>query len=189
MRPVRSLGTLAAVLLVVACRDVTAPDPSPPHVVSDITIGPGVPGVTIGVVQEISSPISGEIYDPCLAEGILFEGVVHTLAATTETPQGFSHLTLVSNFQNVSGTGLSSGDPYRVISTAVKSVLSFDGFGIIPYVYTEMVLGALAGNTAILLFRRHTTINPDGTIAVDYTVEGVRCAPPEDPIVIGSVEP
>ena len=184
----RFLCAGSTLVLAAACQEISAPDRLPRPPVTFVTTGPGEPGPTGGVTQSLQSPISGEIYDPCLNEGILFEGFVHTLVTTAEAPNNISHVTLITNFEGVTGTGLASGDTYKVISTAVRSVLSFDGIGIIPFVYTEMVFGALAGNTAILSFRRHTTVTPDGNIAVDYTVEEVRCAPPGDGIVIGSGE-
>jgi hypothetical protein len=141
-------------------------------VVSAQTTGPPPPTWT----NEIRTPVSGSVFDPCIGEEIVFSGYVHTLVRFVQTPSPSQlyHITIVSNFQQVSGVGSQTGTTYQLSSSQSSTTTSSDGG---TTVSTETIPMRLALNTAVITFRRHMTITPGGNTTVSYTIESVRCSP------------
>jgi hypothetical protein len=63
----------------------------------------------------VNQPESFTIDNPCTGEPILVEGVFHHLVHVTQTQEGY-HFVIRTNTQDVTGTGLQTGDEYRFIN-------------------------------------------------------------------------
>jgi hypothetical protein len=137
-----------------------------------ITVSPGGSQTT----EVTTSPIQSEILDPCRDEEVAFSGSVHSVVTSTTTPQGLVHVVTVSNFVNVSGIGLTTGNPYRVNCVDHSSSFSSDGPITTPIVISARILCALAANTALLSMKEQVTITPGGAVAVSFQVDQITCA-------------
>ena len=82
------------------------------------------------------SDFSIVLYNDCTGETIAFDGSLHTSLTLVADSSGNIHVTSHSNWQNVKGTGHSSGDKY--VGTATASTSS-GGVSDPTTVYTEAV--------------------------------------------------
>jgi hypothetical protein len=63
----------------------------------------------------VNEPERFTIDNPCTGESILVEGVFHHLVHVTQTEDGY-HFVIRTNTEDVTGTGLQTGDEYRFIN-------------------------------------------------------------------------
>ena len=124
--------------------------------------------------NQIRTAISQTIYDACVGESIAFDGFVHTLV---KVGQDQLHLTTVSNFQGMSGVGATTGKLYQLQCAGVTNVFLSDGPITTASVFNAVNLCALAANTSVVMMHEHVTVNPDGTVTVDYSVDNNFCSP------------
>lgn len=103
----------------------------------------------------------------CAEEGVGEEvrlyGKIHELFHITSDNAGGVHVKIHSNFQGVSGIGLTSGDKYH--GTGVTQ----EGFNIksgseFTFVETFHIIGQGAGNNLVIHDKTHFTVNSDGEV-------------------------
>ena len=118
-------------------------------------------GLTAPFTQSVSADVtklnersdfSIVLYNDCTGETIAFEGSLHTSLRLVADGSGNIHVSSHSNWQNMRGIGLSSGDKY--VGSATASTSS-SGVSDPTTVYTEAVNIQLIGQGKVPDLRLH----------------------------------
>jgi hypothetical protein len=125
-------------------------------------------------VSNVDTPISFTSLSPCTSELIAFSGVEHDTLNMTFDNSGGVHVELHINFQNVSGTGLSSGTTYQLPSTLNQTYNAQPGL-VETTTFTEPLIAPGPGNNLFLHETAHITVNPDGTVTSSFDNSTVTC--------------
>ena len=119
------------------------------------------------------------IYDNrCTGEPMLIEGTFQQVTHTTLNENGH-HVASSSHISNVSGTGLQTGDEYRITGTAhtVQSSLR-NGIELSNDGTTEVVVSKDGSpNSVVLLLFKYTVDVTDGQPSMVVEVVSFRCTP------------
>ena len=112
MLAIRSFFAVAVLVAAVACGDVAPSAPVRQPGAANFSASAG------GVETNIVSPLTGfTFFVPCAAGGagelISLDGTLHILLNTTVDAQGGTHTKTHFQPQNLSGTGLTTGDRYQ----------------------------------------------------------------------------
>jgi hypothetical protein len=117
------------------------------------------------------------IDNPCTGEPILVEGVFHHLVHVTRTEEGY-HFVIRTNTQDVTGTGLQTGDEYRFINVggAVGSDV-INGVATNTDEGSFMVVTQGASPNFIIHGTLHAVVDQDFDPYVIFEVSTVGCTP------------
>jgi hypothetical protein len=108
-------------------------------------------------------------------EDVLVEGTAHEVFHVTETPSGLFRVHFHGNFQGVSGTGLTTGDTYRV--TDVANAHLHLGPGVTDtFSETYALVGPGPDNNLTIRETYHVTINANGELTVARDTFTVECS-------------
>jgi predicted small lipoprotein YifL len=129
--------------------------------------------------ESFLTPYNSKVFVSCANGGagevVKSTGTIHRVIHVTETANGF-HLTLHANPQNVSGTGLTTGDTYQTRGT-FNAHQNF-GPGATETIHeTFMLVGPGPDNNLRWTTSYHLTINANGEITI-YDVEplSIECS-------------
>jgi hypothetical protein len=125
----------------------------------------------------VNQPESFTIDNPCTGEPILVEGVFHHLVHVTQTEEGY-HFVIRTNTQDVTGTGLRTGDEYRFINVGGSvggSVIN--GVNTNTNEFSFMVVTEGASANFILRGTEVVVYDEDFDPYVIFAVSTVGCTP------------
>jgi hypothetical protein len=176
MRALRSrlagLTTCVLLLGLAGCREVSAPDP-----VSD---GPAFARATAETTLEV------EIQDfvgshPCLGELVHWTGkavfLVHETTNRGAPEEGFQHLDFITSIHLV-GTGLESGNTYRLNSTGAQPLQS-PGLEAFPFVDKlsahEVLISPGVGVIGTVTFNITIVQNANGEVTAEVVFIELEC--------------
>jgi hypothetical protein len=112
-----------------------------------------------GTVQ-ISIPVDATIFNDCTGENVHVVGVYHLIVH--QTIQGdHINLNFSENFQDVSGTGETSGDVYSTSSTLHDHITAHKGQTVSTQ--QKLVMTSITSQFTLLI-QLHITINANGTV-------------------------
>lgn len=131
----------------------------------------------VSIIEE-SIPYERTYYVPCANSGngeeVELKGTIHIVDQLVRNENNFK-LTYNINMQNVSGTGLTTGDSYRASGGGPGTLTgSFDNGQFTAY-YIEAVRIVSQNSTYIVNYKFHVTITPDGTVTSYISEENIDC--------------
>ena len=126
--------------------------------------------------ENVTVPINEVVVNPCTGEEIAFSGDAHVLLHITTDASGGTHVTSQSNYQGVSGVGLTTGDVYRLIRQSGETS-NTAGAEEITIVDDTLIVGPGPGNNYMLRVLQHLTCNSNGCSVGFVNVE-LRCDQP-----------
>jgi hypothetical protein len=112
-------------------------------------------------------PIDAIVRPPCTREAVHISGTAHILFHITRDSTDGLHIKMQTNYQGVSGTGLTTGDKYQVIGVSQNEYNSTVGS-------VETINNSLRyisqGNRDNLLIHAlfHVTVNANGTVTASF---------------------
>jgi hypothetical protein len=127
----------------------------------------------------VSAPAGGEVVfnrklplrnirlNPCSGEVVGLEGEIHFVVTETTDSSGGVHFTGHSNYQNVYGIGLDSGEDYRLVNVTNSPTVEHaveDGASVITSTTRLMVIGPGKDNNYTVTGITHLTVNNNGEI-------------------------
>lgn len=167
----RICPALLSVIMLAACGDsgqLLAPAPATPRASA---------AATQTVI--LDTPYQSKVFVPCAnggaGEAVESRGTIHRVIHITQNANGF-HLTLHANPQDVTGTGLTTGDTYQT-----RGTFNAHENDLIPGV-TETIRDAfkLVGpgpdNNYSLVTTIHLTINANGEISQESEDFSIECS-------------
>jgi hypothetical protein len=170
--PNKSIAGLTLALLAVAgCgQDTLAPQ--------KMASEPSLAAVAGGVELNSVDPISLALLVPCanggVGEMIQMDGFLHTVLNATIDNQGGVHEKYHYQPQNLSGTGLDTGDKYEgtgVTQDQVNTVVGAEE----TFVNNFRMIGAGPGNNYSVHENIHITVNANGTVTASHDNLSITC--------------
>ena len=124
-------------------------------------------------------PTSATAFVPCANGGageiVELSGTLHRVTHVTETGNGTVHIKLHENLQDVSGTGLTTGDTYRGAGSFNGEVTL--GPGQVRTIENQFLLiGPGPDNNFTVRSLRHLTVNANGEVTVQTVVTSMECS-------------
>ena len=127
------------------------------------------------VSENFSTPMNETIADDCTGEEVRVSGDVHTQYTAHETADGF-HAEAGSNYQGVSGVGVTSGRKYQLVGSD-KSVTDFRK----PFpsrstvVQTVRIISQGSAPNSHYKVHWHYTIDANGRLTAEVFKTEVEC--------------
>jgi hypothetical protein len=140
-----------------------------------------VTGAATTITDNISIPISYITYAYCPGGGageyIQLSGTLHYLTHTTFDNKGGAHIVFHSNYQGVTGVGLTTGTKYRATG---GSHYTYTTRGL-PFTTTSTsnfgLIGQGRDNKFTFHYNFHITVNANGELTATVSNFRVRCKP------------
>lgn len=161
---------LLSVVMLAACGDsgqLLAPAPSTPRAAA-----------AQAVTVSFFTPYNSTVFVPCANGGagevVKSTGTVHRVVHNTLNANGF-HITLHANPQNVTGTGLTTGDTYqtRGTFTAHQNLIP----GVTETIHeTFKLVGPGPNNNLTMTTTSRLTINANGEVVLDSDSFSIECS-------------
>lgn len=131
------------------------------------------------VTQEQRVPISGATFVPCanggLGENIEISGTLHSLMHVTTDDRGGFHVLFHTQLTGLSGTGMLSGDAYRMSALTLDHANLTNGASEMTSVARTRTVGMGSAPTLVLEFTVHFTYNANGTPTAQVVNFGADC--------------
>jgi hypothetical protein len=122
-------------------------------------------------------PLDREIIDSCAGDGegevVHVTGRLHLLGHVTLDSAGGFHLQPHFNTQGVSGTGLTTGDSYRMIHVGANNTVNGRVGSETTDVFNFRLIGQGDASNHLVHLTLHFTVNPDGSLTA-FVVNSVR---------------
>ncbi len=129
-------------------------------------------------ITNITTPYSETIFVPCAMGGagefVTLSGTLHTVFRITIDANGGFHARTLSQLQQVSGVGLTTGDKYRGTGVIQDSFTGKVG-EVFTLVTSFQVIGQGADNNFIVRHLVHLTVNANGTVTSSVNRPSVDC--------------
>jgi hypothetical protein len=147
----------------------------------------GVVGLTPALAEATTSktnitfPIDGDVFNPCTAVGeiVHISGNIHFVETEVFDASGGIHITDINSSQEISGTGLTTGDKYQVIFGGQDhefiSIVEEGANLVGTSLTTGRVIGEGPGNNFVIHENFHFTMLADGTITAFVDNITVEC--------------
>jgi len=121
-------------------------------------------------------PFTGSYFNPCTGEQVTFAGTLNVTNTMTTDASGGTHLRTHTNYQNVTGTGATSGITYRVGTVSNEVINDADGPQLNAAVIS-MVKLIEPGPTLDYFLRIVTriTINANGVTTTEVQEVSIEC--------------
>jgi hypothetical protein len=115
--------------------------------------------------------------NPCTGEPMQLEGEFQQVTHTTLSQNGY-HTVSSSHIINMTGTGLQTGDKYRITGTAHTVGASLrNGIEVSNDGATEVVISKGSSPNALVHLLFKYTVDADGQPNMVVTAETIRCTP------------
>ena len=124
-----------------------------------------------------SAPVSFTTFDSCTSENVTFTGSVQFVTTVTINKNRLA-LSLEANYQDVTGTGLTTGDTYHAPGTSHETFTSTSAMSFPAEFSFEEHVGLVSNGPApneMLATTIHLTVNADGTTTADVTDMSIEC--------------
>jgi hypothetical protein len=126
----------------------------------------------------ITNPYSETIFVPCAVGGagefVTLSGTLHGVFRITIDANGGFHARNLSQLQQVSGVGLTTGDRYRGTGVIQDSFHGTVG-EVFTLVTSFQVIGQGADNNFVVHHLVHLTVNANGTVTASINTRTVDC--------------
>lgn len=121
-------------------------------------------------------PFTSTLPNPCNGDLVTFQGNLHAINRVTFDASGGYHLKTHVNYQNVSGTGVPSGNAYNVRTTTNETVNDNDG----PQFETTVIqtVKLITQGPALNYFLQivfHITVNANGQTTSTVDEAKIQC--------------
>ncbi len=133
-----------------------------------------LPAAQAAVVANEKIPVSFFVTNACTGDIIKVSGTLHVSLALTDDGAGGFHVKEHSNIQDGSAIGFPSGLNYRWINTRDFEFNVKKGMETALTVNSELISQGSADNI-VLHAVEHITVNPDGTVTVDFDKFSIEC--------------
>jgi hypothetical protein len=132
-------------------------------------------------LERVTVPFDDTLFVPCAAGGageeVHFTGTFNLVGVVVEDPSGGTRFVIHENSQDLSGTGLTTGDNYRKVQT-INFEFIINKVGVeesLPATFN--LIGQGNGIHVFVHLTQHATVNADGTVTsfFDKTTARVEC--------------
>lgn len=174
MRARRFLVAVALTAAAAACVDNAPFAPTRHAVAASFSAAAG------GVETNIVYPLTGfTVFVPCAAGGageiISLDGTLHVLVNSTVDAQGGIHLTTHFQPQNLSGTGLITGDKYQGTGVTQDQTI-VTAAGVVTFVNNFRMIGQGPGNNYMVHENATATVDANGNVTAFHDNLTVSCS-------------
>lgn len=119
-------------------------------------------------------PLGASTFVPCAGEQVETSGTAHEVIQLVPLGDGFTVRMLHSNYQGLSGMGLTSGDRYQAVSAATE-ITPIAKATVYTLVLTVQFLGQGPDNNFEEHFLFHFTVNANGEVTASLNELRVEC--------------
>lgn len=138
--------------------------------------GPYAYGQATTTTTSQTIPFTSTLANPCNGDLVTFQGNMHSTNHVTFDASGGYHLKTHVNYQNVTGTGIPSGNNYNVRTTTNETVNDNDG----PQYETTVIqnIKLITQGPALNYFLQvvfHITINANGQTTSTVDEAKIQC--------------
>jgi len=128
--------------------------------------------------RNVETPVDFLTFVPCANSGVgeivHINGTAHSIFHLVDNGDGQFHVKSSTNYQGVTGTGLTTGDKYHAIDVIGSTFTIGKGFTE-TLVNNFRIIGAGPGNNIVLHENEHLTFNADGTITATHDDFSITC--------------
>ncbi len=136
------------------------------------------PAAATTVTTNEQVPVTVFAFVPCANDGagelVILTGTLHVLTHVTIDDQGGLHVRQQFQPQNVSGTGLTTGDTYRgtgITETEFNATAALEQTSINNF----RIIGQGPDNNFLVHSTTHVTITPNGDVATVVDNSSIEC--------------
>jgi hypothetical protein len=131
--------------------------------------------VSAATVYNQTSPVSSA-FNSCNGDIVAITGEVHSLMTVTNGASGGLHVTIASNFEDTTGTGVFFGGSYVVAGTAQAEGTMAPSSTMEVTAQNAIIIASTGSSQNLVIdFVFHITANPDGTLTAYVTLDQGRC--------------
>jgi hypothetical protein len=142
--------------------------------------GAGQPNLAAAAsTQNIVNVISIQRFVPCAnggqGEDVLLSGPFHSVFHVTLDGSGGAHVVVIHNPQGISGTGLTTGTPYRAVGASPEDVSNVRVGEEHTSVVNMRIIGQGPGNNFTIHDNVHTTVLASGVVTSFHDNFSIEC--------------